>query len=490
MSVLMTSGAVLAAYGAKAAERFVRSDRLEDAVAEMHEGMRHFARDTGLRIGREAAERALLLGLSTMPEGVVEWYARGGWRGRLEPYVAYWTEDEKLARRAGEAGWEVRQIQRPASFEEGVPKEWRTAYVVAPFGFDFSAVERAVVEYVDGAREGVARVRAVEWPVPEAYLWFVLRDRQPVKEGDQIVAYSVDRLSIEEPLSRFRETLRGRNFDEARKAVHELYEARLNRTLWQIVYEFDRERAVAALEYLRGRYGEPEDRLWERHDELFAVWLAFRLADEFEAYLRSGAGREFKTKEEFGDLLALGRWLPADLAPLFWLRLVGDAEGGAEFKAAWVTAVNKWLEGMAAPHQPKKPAVARKAVELFNAFTGAGFKYEELFPPPKPAEAARPETAAKPEAVKPAEAKREAVKPAKAAKPEAKPVAEIQKPEERGLRREEKPTVKPEAAGPVGQKPPAVTAVEGALRREVEKPALEAVKPAEAAKPETAVKSR
>ncbi len=77
------------AYGAKAAERFVRSDRLEDAVAEMHEGMRHFARGTGLKIGREAAERALLLGLSTMPEEVVEVYAKGGWRGRLEPYVAY-----------------------------------------------------------------------------------------------------------------------------------------------------------------------------------------------------------------------------------------------------------------------------------------------------------------------------------------------------------------------------------------------------------------
>jgi hypothetical protein len=87
----------------------------------------------------------------------------------------------------------------------------------------------------------------------------------------------------------------------------------------------------------------------------------------------------------------LGRWLPADLAPLFWLRLVGDAEGEVEFKAAWVTAVNMWFERMAAPYQPKKPAVARKAVELFNAFTGAGFKYEELFPPPppKPAEAAR-----------------------------------------------------------------------------------------------------
>jgi len=115
------------AYGARAAERFVRSDRLEDAVAEMHEGMRRYARDTGLKIGREAAERALLLGLSAMPKELVEAYAKGGWRGRLEPYVAYWTEDEKLARRAGEAGWEVRQIQRPVSFEEGVPKEWRTA---------------------------------------------------------------------------------------------------------------------------------------------------------------------------------------------------------------------------------------------------------------------------------------------------------------------------------------------------------------------------
>ncbi len=90
------------AYGARAAERFVRSDRLEDAVKEMHEGMRHFARDTGLRIGREAAERALLLGLSTTPEEVVEAYAKGGWRGRLEPYIAYWTEDTEPARRAGE----------------------------------------------------------------------------------------------------------------------------------------------------------------------------------------------------------------------------------------------------------------------------------------------------------------------------------------------------------------------------------------------------
>jgi len=116
--------------------------------------------------------------------------------------------------------------------------------------------------------------------VPEAFLWFVLKDRQPVKDGDQIVAYSIDRLSIEEPLAKFREALKARNFDEMRKVVHELYEARLNRTLWQIVYEFDRERAEAALEYLRQRYGESEARLWERHDELFAVWLMFRLADE------------------------------------------------------------------------------------------------------------------------------------------------------------------------------------------------------------------
>ena len=156
----------MAAHGARAAGRFVRSDKLEDAVAEMHEGMRHYARNSGLKIGRETAERALLLGLSVMPEEVVERYARDSWRGRLEPYVAYWTEDERLARRAGEAGWEVRQIQRPVSFEEGVPKEWRTGYVVAPFGFDLSAVERAVAEHVDGAHEGVARVRAVGGPCP------------------------------------------------------------------------------------------------------------------------------------------------------------------------------------------------------------------------------------------------------------------------------------------------------------------------------------
>jgi len=462
------------AYGAVAAERFVRSDRLEDAVEEMHQGMRHFARDTGLRVRREAAERALLLGLSVMPEDVVQWYARGGWRGRLEPYVAYWTEDEKLAMRAGEAGWEVRQIQRPVSFEEGVPKEWRTAYVVAPFGFDLSAVERAVVELVDGAESGVARVRVVGWPVPEAFLWFVLKDRQPVKDGEWITAYSIDRLSIEEPLSRFGEAQRGRNFDELRKVVRELYEARLNRTLWQIVYEFDQERAEAALEHLRQRYGEPEDRLWERHDELYLTWLAFRLADEFEAYLRSGVGRGFRTKEEVAGAVFMP-WLPVDLAPLFWLRLVGDVEGGAEFRAAWYTAVDMWFERMAAPHQPKKPAVARKAVELFNAFTGAGFKYEELFPPPPPKpEAQRPEAAKPAEAVKPAEAKKEVVKP-EAAKPEIKPAERpaVEVVEERGLRREvEKQAAKLEAAKLEAVKPEVGPQV---VKPEAPRPAAEVV---------------
>jgi hypothetical protein len=92
----------------------------------------------------------------------------------------------------------------------------------------------------------------------------------------------------------------------------------------------------------------------------------------------------------------------------------------------WITAVNMWFERMAEPYQPKKPAVARKAVELFNAFVGAGFKYEELFPPPPP---------------KPAEAQRQ-----EAAKPETKPAVEV---EERGLRREvEKQAAKPEAAKP------------------------------------------
>jgi hypothetical protein len=416
-----------------------------------------------------------------MPEDVVEWYARDSWRGRLEPYVAYWTEDEKLARRAGEAGWEVQQIKRPVSFEEGVPKEWRTAYVVAPFGFDLSAVERAVVGLVDGAESGVAQIRVVGWPVPEAFLWFILRDRQPVKDGEWITAYSIDRLSIEEPLSKFGEALRSRNFDEMRKVVRELYEARFNRTLWQIVYEFDRERAEAALEYLRQRYGEPEGRLWERFDELFAVWLMFRVADEFEAYLRSGAGRGLE-KGAFGELLGTGRWLPVEAAPLFWLRLVGDPEGGAEFRAAWVTAVNMWFERMAEPYSPKKPAVARKAVELFNAFVGAGFKYEELFPPPpkpeaaKPAGAVKPETAAKPE-IKPAEVKRpEAVKP-EAVEPAQKPAVEVQRRdvEERGLRREaEKRAAKPEAAKPEAVKQAEVKRAE-AVRQEVVKPAAEVV---------------
>jgi hypothetical protein len=342
------------------------------------------------------------------------------------------------------------------SFEEGVPKEWRTAYVVAPFGFDLSAVERAVAEHVDGAREGVARVRAVEWPVPEAFLWFVLRDRQPVREGEWITAYSIAWVSVEEPLARFREALRARNFDEMGKVVRELYEARLNRTLWQIVYEFDRERAEAALEYLRQRYGVSEGRLWERHDELYLTWLAFRLADEYAEYLRSGVGREFKTKEEVAEAVYMP-WLPHDLTPVFMRRLVGDEEGWGEFRAVWITAVNMWFERMTEPYTPKKPAVARKAVELFNAFTGAKFTYEELFPPPpkpeaqKPAGAVKPETAAKPEI-----------------KPVQKPAVEVQRPEERGLRQE----VEKQAAKPA--EPAEVRRLE-VVRQEVVKSAAEVV---------------
>ncbi len=271
-----------------------------------------------------------------------------------------------------------------------------------------------------------------------------------------------------------------------RKVVWELYEARLNRALWQIVYEFDRERAEAALEYLRQRYGVSEGRLWERHDELYLTWLAFRLADEFEAYLRSGVGREFRSKEEVAGVVFMP-WLPVDLAPLFWLRLVGDPEGEVEFRAAWYAAVDMWFERMAAPHTLKKPAVAKKAVELFNAFTGAGFKYEQLFPQPQKPEAKKPEAVKPAEAAKPAETKRDAAKPETAVKPETakaetkpaerpaqKPAVEVQRLEERGLRREvEKPTAKPEAVKPA-ERPAEVKRPE-AVKLEAVKPAAEAV---------------
>jgi hypothetical protein len=92
-----------------------------------------------------------------------------------------------------------------------------------------------------------------------------------------------------------------------------------------------------------------------------------------------------------------------------------------------------WFERMAESYQLKKPAVARKAVELFNAFVGAGFKYEELFPPPQKPETQRQE----------------------AAKPETKPAVETV--EERGLRREvEKPEVGPQAVKPEVGKPEVV----------------------------------
>ena len=100
--------------------------------------------------------------------------------------------------------------------------------------------------------------------------------------------------------------------------------------------------------------------------------------------------------------------------------------------------------------------------KVTNAFVGAGFKYEELFPPPPP----KPE-AVKPE-IKPAEVKRpEAVKPAEV-KPAQRPAVEVQRPEERGLRREaEKQAAKP-------AEPAEVRRLE-AVRQEAAKPAAEAV---------------
>ncbi len=109
---------------------------------------------------------------------------------------------------------------------------------------------------------------------------------------------------------------------------------------------------------------------------------------------------------------------------------------------------------MAEPYTPKKPAVARKAIELFNAFVGAGFKYEELFPPPPKPEAQKPETTAKPE-IKPAE----------------RPAVEVV--EERGLRQEaEKQAAKPEAARPEAVKPEVGSQ---AVKPEAPRPAAEAV---------------
>jgi len=132
-----------------------------------------------------------------------------------------------------------------------------------------------------------------------------------------------------------------------------------------------------------------------------------------------------------------------DLAPLFWLRLAGDPEGGPEFKAVWITALNTWFERMAEPYQPRKPAVARRALDLFNAFMGAGLKYEELFPPPQRAESVKPVEAAKPARPEPVEAAKpaEVAKPAKAEqtealKPEVRRPAEAVEPAVRGLRPE------------------------------------------------------
>jgi hypothetical protein len=226
------------------------------------------------------------------------------------------------------------------------------------------------------------------------------------------------------------------------------------------------------LEYLRQRYGVSEGRLWERFDELFAVWLMFRLADEFEAYLRSGAGRSLE-KEAFGELLGTGRWLPVEAAPLFWLRLVGDPEGGPSSEPRGSPPSTCGLRGWRSPTAPRS-----------RPWRGRQWSYST--PSPAPASSTkscshrlrRSREAQKPEAAKPAEAKREAVKPEVAkteVKPAERPAVEVQRLEERGLRREvEKPTAKPEAVKPAEAKPTEVKRAE-AVKPEA-KPEAEVVR--------------
>jgi hypothetical protein len=126
--------------------------------------------------------------------------------------------------------------------------------------------------------------------------------------------------------------------------------------------------------------------------------------------------------------------------------------------------LRKSSSGLGAP-----AALAAVHSKVTNAFVGAGFKYEELFPPPqKPAEAVKPAEAKPEPVVKPeTAAKPQAVKPAEAAQ---KPAVEVQRPEERGLRREvEKQAAKPEAV-----KPAEVRRLE-VVRQEVVKSAAEVV---------------
>ena len=72
---------------------------------------------------------------------------------------------------------------------------------------------------------------------------------------------------------------------------------------------------------------------------MYKVWLAFRLADEYAAFLKSGAGREVK-KEEAAEAIST-YWLPDELAKPFIYRLVGDEDGWGELRAVWITALNK-----------------------------------------------------------------------------------------------------------------------------------------------------
>jgi len=84
-------------------------------------------------------------------------------------------------------------------------------------------------------------------------------------------------------------------------------------------------------------------------------------------------------------------WLLQELTPAFMHRLVGDEEGWGEFRAAWITALNMWFEGMAEPYQPKEARRGEEDAGALQRLHGRRPQVRGAVPAAASAEARGPE---------------------------------------------------------------------------------------------------
>jgi hypothetical protein len=375
--------------------RHATAARLEDVVRQARRALRASLRRAAVRLEGRALAMAFLLHVAEMPRELAASFgdllARG--RNALRPWVAYETESWRLARLAGSLGMSVIRARAPSRFDErGAPLgSWKFVYIIVPRGFDLPAVERELLRHVYSQPGGIAHIEPGHWPVPESFIWHVLKGLNPVRTRTGIIVVAPQERPLTRALSEFEQRLRALDSSGAREIVMRLLELgeRAPDTALRILWHEDPSGALSALRFVSGRYGEPLERAWERRDEVFLTWLAFRLAGVFERFLASGAGRGLGREEllRVADL----SWLPNKLAGPFALRLLGDSGGLRTFADMWRAAVAARFGELAPRYAPESERAARRTIELFCAFTGAQIHYEDTLSAAMPPRR-RPET--------------------------------------------------------------------------------------------------